>query len=94
LYIYTFSWLDFQCLNTQGNSNPSLETLLAIKSKFKCSIDKFITDEEHLSRINDTFISEEELKMISSYKMLDEFDQKEIDEIIKLKIKMSKLRNK
>ncbi len=41
--------------------NPSLDTLLTIKSRFKCSIDELTSSEEQLSKYNDTFISEEEL---------------------------------
>ena len=78
----------------QGNSNPSLDTLLTIKSRFKCSIDELTSSEEQLSKYNDTLISEEELGMLTNYKLLEEFDRLEINEIIKLKIRMSKLRKK
>jgi transcriptional regulator with XRE-family HTH domain len=79
----------------QGNCKPSLDTLLSIKEQFKCSLDDLISD------VNDdpnnvyyySFLSEEEVLMLTQFKLLDKFDRKEILEIIKIKIAMRKIKN-
>ncbi|MCY9696140.1 helix-turn-helix domain-containing protein [Paenibacillus alginolyticus] len=75
----------------QGNCNPSFDTLLAIKIQFNCNIDDLIIIENDLFKTDSSSVlSEGELSMVSNYRSLDEFDQKEIDEIIKLKIALNK----
>lgn len=75
----------------QGNCNPSFDTLLAIKKQFNCNIDDLIIIENDLIKSNvSSVLSEGELSMISNYRLLDGFDQKEIDEIIKIKISLNK----
>ncbi|SDO84661.1 DNA-binding transcriptional regulator, XRE-family HTH domain [Paenibacillus sp. yr247] len=71
----------------QGNCNPSFDTLLNIKKQFNCNIDDLIIIE------NDVFkflIYQKENYLISNYRLLDGVDQKEIYEIIKIKISLNK----
>lgn len=78
----------------QGNCNPSFDTLLAIKKQFNCNIDYLIAVENDLYKNNSlSVVSDEELKMISNYRLLDEFDQIEIIEIMKIKISINKRRS-
>jgi transcriptional regulator with XRE-family HTH domain len=75
----------------QGNCNPSFDTLLAIKKQFMCSIDDLMILENDLFKSNNSSVlTEGEISMISNYRLLDWFDQKEIDEIIKIKISLNK----
>ncbi|MCR8636632.1 hypothetical protein [Paenibacillus radicis (ex Xue et al. 2023)] len=70
-------------------ANPSLDTLLAIKKKFKCSIDDLVSDVEN--NLGYSLLSEEEVLLLKLNKSLTQFDRKEVLEIIKLKIELRKM---
>lgn len=75
----------------QGNCNPSFDTLLAIKKQFNFSIDDLMILKNDIFELNkSSVLTDGEVSMISNYRLLDLFDQKEIDEIIKLKISLNK----
>lgn len=67
----------------QGNTNPSLDTLLAIKNEFKCSIDEILATDTNNS------MTDEEIGLISAFRKLKSRDKIEITEYIKLKIKLN-----
>ncbi|MCY9697580.1 helix-turn-helix domain-containing protein [Paenibacillus alginolyticus] len=78
----------------QGNCNPSFDTLFAIKKQFNCSIDDLILIEsDSFKSSSSSMLSDEELTMLSNYRSLDEYDQREIEEVIKIKIAINKKRN-
>lgn len=78
----------------QGKCNPSVDTLLSLKQNFKCSLDELIMKQESnaVKIHNYSDVSVEEVDLISSYRSLDIYDRKEIDEIIKVKLKINLLR--
>lgn len=78
----------------QGNCNPSLDTLLSLKQYFRCSLDELLLKQEITPGgiHNYSDISIEEVDLISNYRILDIYDRKEVEEIIKIKIKNNLLR--
>lgn len=80
----------------QGNCNLSLDTLLAIKEEFKCSLDKLLTHLETNLEKGEYFpcLSEDEVTVLNQYRLLDKFDKEEIIEMIKVKISINRKRDK
>lgn len=74
-----------------GKSNPSFETLQALKSKFDCDLNWLIGNEpEVCSSIFDAKLSLIEAELVSIFRELSEINKLEIIEISKIKIKLYK----
>ncbi|MNN88968.1 Helix-turn-helix domain protein [compost metagenome] len=66
-----------------GNSNPSAETLIAIRVEYDINLNWLLTGFETEDGI--TYADDVEKKLVKVYRELNDYDKKEIIEMIELK---------
>lgn len=83
----------------RGAKTPSLDTLIKLSSILNCSIDYILlgaTSEQLQQTLEEAYkrnLTEQEEKLLESYNMLSPLDQKELQEIIILKIALKLTHN-
>lgn len=72
-----------------GNSNPSAETLISIRTQYNVNLNWLLTGvaAEDGTKYKDEF----EKRMIEVFRNLDDYDKKEIIEFIRVKINLRSL---
>ena len=75
----------------RGNIAPSCLTLLRLAEIFECTTDWILKGSEETSpRPQHTNLTNKELQLIDTYRILGEKDQLEIDEFIQIKLRLNK----
>ena len=69
-----------------GNSNPSAETLISTRRQYNVNLNWLLTGTS--SEDGTTFDDESERKLIQFFRNLDDYDKREIIELMRLKIKL------
>lgn len=72
-----------------GNSNPSAETLISIRTQYNVNLNWLLTGVA--AEDGTTYKDEFEKRMIEVFRNLDDYDKKEIIEFIRVKINLRSL---
>ena len=70
----------------RGVCLPSCETIIALKNTFQCDLNWLLSDDESFSP-TPTYISSEELKLLTRIRALPAQEKKELYEIIDIKMR-------
>ncbi|GIO15903.1 hypothetical protein J19TS2_54580 [Cohnella xylanilytica] len=73
----------------RGVCLPSCETIIALKNTFQCDLNWLLSDDVSFSP-TPTYISSEELKLLTSIRALPAQEKKELYEIIEIKMRKVK----
>ncbi|MEX3618803.1 helix-turn-helix domain-containing protein [Paenibacillus glucanolyticus] len=74
-----------------GNSNPSSETLISIRTRYNVNLNWLLTGADSDDGI--TYEDPHEKKLVETYRKLNDYDKNEIIEIAQLKIRLSRTPN-
>lgn len=74
----------------RGVCLPSCETIIALKNTFQCDLNWLLSDDDESFSQTPTYISREELKLLTSIRALPAQEKNELYEIIEIKKRKNK----
>ena len=73
----------------RGVCLPSYETIIALRNTFQCDLNWLLSEDEYVPS-TPTYVSSEELKLLTSIRTLPAQEKKELLEIIEIKMRKNK----